>query len=44
MSLLTRDAGITDENVGDRALTVANDVFTVELFLAQVRRFIRAFR
>lgn len=36
MKLLARDAGVTDENVEDRAFTVANDVYTIERFLADV--------
>ncbi|CAF5124842.1 unnamed protein product, partial [Rotaria magnacalcarata] len=38
MKLLAKDAGITDINVEDRAFTVANDVFTIEKFLADSLR------
>jgi hypothetical protein len=36
MSLLAHDAGVNDDNLEDRAMTVANDVYTVERFLAEV--------
>lgn len=36
LAFLARDAGVFDANVGDRLLTIANDVFALEYFLAQV--------
>ncbi|CAF1164814.1 unnamed protein product [Rotaria sordida] len=35
VTLLAMEAGINDTNLSDRAFTVANDVFTVEEFLAE---------
>ncbi|CAF1196744.1 unnamed protein product [Rotaria sordida] len=35
VTLLAREAGINDTNLSDRAFIVANDVFTVEKFLAE---------
>ena len=36
MGLLARDQGVADDNLSDRAFTVANDVYTVERFFAEV--------
>jgi hypothetical protein len=36
LDLLTQEAGITDENLSNRIITVANDVLTAERYLAEV--------
>jgi hypothetical protein len=34
--MLSQEAGVYDKNLSDRTFTVANDVFTIEKFLAEV--------
>ncbi len=36
LGLLAQEAGVTDENLINRTLTVVNDVLTIERYLAEV--------